>query len=65
MRDEARKPDEEPREEPEGEGAEEGKPLKDRLGVINMIQQNAVIVTGRKAKGGRSGPEKPSSERWL
>ncbi len=56
--------------EPQNSGAdprEESKvnTLEDHLNLINIIQQNAVIITGREVKGDRSDPDKSHSARWL
>jgi hypothetical protein len=39
--------------------------LEDHLNVINVIQQSAVIITGREVKGGQPEPDESNSERWL
>jgi hypothetical protein len=44
---------------------EEADTLTKHLNLINVIQQNAVIITGRKMKRGQPKPEKSNSERWL
>lgn len=65
LQDESRKPEEDAPEEPANEAAEGGKASEDRLKAISVVQQNAVIVTGRRTTGDRSTREKPRSERWL
>ena len=59
MQDEPRNPDTDSLEDPYGNA------LEDHLNVINFIQQNAVIVTGRKVKGSQPEQDKSDSERWL
>lgn len=61
MQDEPQKPGEDAREEPTNEAQEEGETLKERRNVVNVIQQNAVIITSWK--GGRKG--ETNSKRWV
>ena len=65
MHDEPRKSGREAREDPTSGAPEEGKTLEDHLNLMNVIQQNAVIITGREVKSDQAGPDKSSSERWL
>jgi hypothetical protein len=65
LHDEPRKSGREAREDPTSGAPEEGNTLEDHLNLMNVIQQNAVIITGRKVKRDQSGPDKSSSERWL
>lgn len=65
LQDESKKPDEEARDEPDDRATREGETSEGRLKAVNIVQQNAVIITGRREKGGRSKPEKPNSDRWL
>ena len=65
MQDERRKSGEEAQENPIKGTPEEGNTLGDHLNLINVTQQNTVIISGREVKGDQSGPDKPSSERWL
>jgi hypothetical protein len=65
LQDEPRKSGEEARKDPTSGTPEEGNTLGDHLSLINVIQQNAVIITGREVKGGQPGPDKSNSERWL
>jgi hypothetical protein len=65
LHDEPRKSGREAREDPTSGAPEEGKRLEDHLNLMNVIQQNAVIITGRKVKRDQAGPDKSSSERWL
>lgn len=65
VEDESRKPGEEPQEEPANGASERGKTFEDRLKTINIVQQNAIIISGRRINGGGAGSDKPSSERWL
>ena len=44
---------------------EEGNTLEGRLNLLNVIQQNAVIITGHAVKRGQPEPEESKSERWL
>jgi len=63
--DEPRKSGREAREDPTSGAPEEGNTLEDRLNLMNVIQQNAVIITGREVKRDQSRPDKSSSERWV
>lgn len=59
MQDERQDPGADPRGNPKVNA------LEDHLNVINVIQQGAVIITGREVKGGRPEPDEPDSDRWL
>jgi len=50
---------------PANETPKEGNTFRENLSMINVIQQNAVIVTGREMKGDHRRPDKSNSERWL
>ena len=63
MEEESRQPG--AQDEPAKGEPEEGKTSEDSPKAITVVQQNAVIVTGRRAKGGSSRSGKPNSERWL
>jgi len=65
LRHEAQNPGEDARGDPSNGKPEEGNALEDRPYLINIVQQNAVIVTGQKVKGGRRKPDKSNSGRWL
>jgi len=65
LQDEPRKPGEDARADPTTETPEEANTLENHLNLINVIQQNAVIVTGREVKGGQPEPDESKSERWL
>jgi hypothetical protein len=65
LQDETRKPGEDARKDPIKGTPEEADTLTKHLNLINVIQQNAVIITGRKMKRGQAKPEKSISERWL
>ena len=65
VEDESRKPGAESQEEPANGVSERGKTSEDRLKAINIVQQNAIIISGRRISGGGAGPDRPSSERWL
>jgi hypothetical protein len=65
LQDETRKPGEDARKDPIKGTPEEADTLTKHLNLINVIQQNAVIITGRKMKRGQPKPEKSNSERWL
>lgn len=62
MQDEPRDTDD--RSDPNNGAPEEDAPERS-LTLVNVIQQNAVIITGRKVKGGRPKPDKSNSKRWL
>ena len=56
--------------EPQNSGADPRKDpkantLEDHLNVINVVQQNAVIITGQRVRGGQSEPDESNSGRWL
>ena len=65
MQDEPRKPGEDARKVPINGRPEEADTLKKHLNSINVLQQNAVIITGREEKKGQPNPDKSNSERWL
>lgn len=65
MQDEPRKPGEDARKDPINGMPEEADTFKKLLGYINVIQQNAVIITGREVKRGQARLDKSNSERWL
>lgn len=59
----------EPRDTDDRSDPNHGAPEEDaperKLTLVNVIQQNAVIITGRKVKGGRPKQDKAKSKRWL
>lgn len=65
MQHEPQNPGADPREDPSNGTPEEVDTPENHLNVINVIQQNAVIITGREVKRGQPEPDKPKSERWL
>lgn len=65
MQDEPRNPDADAQEDSTDGTPEEANGIEENLNLINVIQQNAVIITGREVKGGRPEPDKSNSERWL
>jgi len=65
LQDETRKPGEDARKDPIKGTPEEADTLTKHPNLINVIQQNAVIITGRKMKRDQPKPEKSNSERWL
>ena len=65
MQDETRKPGEDARKDPVKGTLEEADTLTKHLNLSNVIQQNAVIITGQKVERGQPKPEKSNSERWL
>ncbi len=65
MQDEPRKPGGDARKDPINGTPDEADTLKKHLNFINVIQQNAVIITDREEKRGHPKPDKSNSERWL
>ena len=72
MQHEPRKPGREGREKSTIHTPREVNTSEENLTVINVIQQNPVIITGRrvkvdghKEKGEQHEPYKPKPERWL
>lgn len=65
MQHEPRKPSEDAQEDPISGTPEDVHTPENHLNLINVIQQNAVIITGREAKRDRPEPDKANSERWL
>ena len=65
MEDEPQNQGESPREDPINGLPEEDDALENQPDLINVIQQNAVIVTGWRVRGEQPGPDKPESEGWL
>jgi hypothetical protein len=65
LQDEPRKPGEDARKDPINGRPDEADTLKKHLNFINVIQQNAVIITDREEKRGHPKPDKSNSERWL
>jgi hypothetical protein len=62
---EPRKPGEDAREDPISGTPEDVNTPENHLNLINVVQQNAVIITCQGVKGGRPEPDKSDSERWL
>jgi predicted NUDIX family phosphoesterase len=65
LQDEPRKPGENARKDPINGTPEEADTFKKHLDYINVIQQNAVIITGQEVKRGQARLDKWNSERWL
>lgn len=65
MQDEPRNPDADAQEDSTDGTPEEANGIEENLNLINVIQQNAVIITGREVKGGQPEPDESNSERWL
>jgi hypothetical protein len=65
LEDEPQNQGESPLEDPINGMPEEDDALENQSDLINVIQQNAVIVTGWRVRGEQPGPDKPESEVWL
>lgn len=65
MQDEPRNPDADAQEDPTDGTPEEANGIEENVNLINVIQQNAVIITSREVKGGRPEPDESNSERWM
>ncbi len=65
LQDEPRNQDAEDREDPISGMPEEGSRVENRLSLINVVQHNAVIITGREVKRVRPETGKSDSQRWL
>jgi hypothetical protein len=44
---------------------EEANRIEENLNLINVVQQNTVVITGRKVKRGQPERDESNSERWL
>lgn len=64
MRDTPRKPGGDAPEDPSN-GPLEGDNTLSGLNSVNVVQQNAVVITRKGMKRDQREPDKPAPERWL
>jgi hypothetical protein len=65
LQDEPRSPDADAQEDPTDGTPEEANRIEENLNLINVVQQNTVVITGRKVKRGQPERDESNSERWL